>query len=58
MAALIDALGAPKYAFLLAAGFAAVLFAGALYNWLRQPTRGLLSSLDTREYGVRVPARA
>jgi MFS transporter, FHS family, L-fucose permease len=58
MAALIDALGAPKYAFLLAAGFAALLSAGALYNWLRQPTRSRLSSLDAREYGVSVPAQA
>jgi FHS family L-fucose permease-like MFS transporter len=58
MAALIDALGAPKYAFLLAAGFAALLSGGALYNWLRQPTRSRLSSLDAREYGVSVPARA
>jgi fucose permease len=56
MAALIDALGAPKYAFLLATGFAAVLLAGLLYNWLRQPTRAVLSRLDAREYGVALPA--
>jgi fucose permease len=52
MAALIDALGAPKYAFLLAAGFAALLFAGLLYNWLRGPTRQLLAQLDAQDYGV------
>ena len=55
MAALIDAMGDPKYAFLMATGFAALLFAGALYNALRQPTRALLSQLDAREYGVTAP---
>jgi fucose permease len=57
MAALIDALGAPKYAFLMATGFAAMLLAGLIYNALRQPTRGVLKSLDAREYGVTVPLR-
>jgi MFS transporter, FHS family, L-fucose permease len=52
MAGFIDALGAPKYAFLMATGFAAILFAGLVYNLLRQPTRRLLASLDAREYGV------
>jgi MFS transporter, FHS family, L-fucose permease len=52
MAGVIDALGAPKYAFLMATGFAAILFAGLVYNLLRQPTRRLLASLDAREYGV------
>jgi fucose permease len=55
MAALIDALGAPKYAFLLATGCAALLLSGLVYNWLRQPTRGVLSRLDAREYGVAQP---
>jgi fucose permease len=52
MAAVIDALGAPKYAFLLATAFAAVLCAGLLYNLLAQPTRRVLATLDAREYGV------
>jgi fucose permease len=52
MAAVIDALGAPKYAFLMATAFAALLTAGLIYNVLRQPTRPLLASLDAREYGV------
>jgi fucose permease len=52
MGASIDALGAPKWAFVLAAAFAALLFLGLLYNWLRQPTRKLLALLDAREYGV------
>jgi fucose permease len=55
MAALIDALGAPKYAFLLAAAFAALLHAGLLYNVFRQPTRSLLARLDAKEYGVTAP---
>jgi FHS family L-fucose permease-like MFS transporter len=56
MAALIDALGMPRYAFLLAAMLAALLNAGLVYNWVRQPTRGVLSALDAREYGVTAPA--
>jgi len=55
MAAVIDALGAPKYAFLLATAFAAVLCAGLLYNVLAQPTRRVLATLDAREYGVIAP---
>jgi len=55
MAAVIDMLGSPKYAFLLAAGCAALLHAGLLYNLLRQPTRALLARLDAKEYGVTVP---
>jgi len=57
MAALIDMLGSPKYAFLLATVFSAVLLAGLIYNWVRQPTRGVLSNLDAREYGVSEPLR-
>ncbi len=56
MAAVIDALGSPKYAFLLATAFAALLLAGLGYNCLRQPTRVRLAALDAREYGVSVTA--
>jgi fucose permease len=52
MAKVIDLLGAPKFAFLLATGFAALLHLGLVYNVLRQPTRAVLSRLDAREYGV------
>jgi fucose permease len=52
MAAVIDALGAPKYAFLMATVFAALLLIGLVYNCLRQPTRGVLVRQDAREYGV------
>jgi fucose permease len=52
MAALIDALGAPKYAFLVATAFSALLTAGLIYNLLAQPTRSLLSNRDVRDYGL------
>jgi len=58
MAAAIDALGAPKYAFLLATVFAALLLAGLVYNGLRQPTRAILAALDAREYGVIAPTHS
>lgn len=55
MAAAIDALESPKYAFWMATAFAALLLMGSLYNCLRQPTRGVLLRQDAREYGVTVP---
>jgi fucose permease len=58
MAAAIDVFGAPKYAFLMATLFAALLLCGLLYNCLRQPTRALLSALDAREYGITAPVRS
>ena len=58
MAAVIDVLGAPKYAFLLATVFAALLLIGLVYNCLRQPTRGVLLRQDAREYGVTASLRA
>jgi hypothetical protein len=36
----------------MATAFAALLLSGLVYNWLRQPTRAILSALDAREYGV------
>jgi FHS family L-fucose permease-like MFS transporter len=50
MAALSDAMGHPKYGFMLATGFAALLFAGLLLNSIFDPTRGLLTKLDEKEY--------
>jgi FHS family L-fucose permease-like MFS transporter len=58
MAAVIDALGAPKYAFLVATGFAALLSGGLIYNCIRQPTRAILATLDARDYGVTSPVRS
>ena len=50
MGAISDSLGNPKYGFVLATGFAAFLFAGLLLNWLTNPTRDILRSLDRSEY--------
>ena len=50
MGATSDAMGHPKYGFILATGFAALLFAGLLLNWIFDPTRELLSRLDDTEY--------
>ena len=50
MAAVSDAMGHPKYGFILATGFAGLLFAGLLLNWIFDPTRERLSRLDRTEY--------
>jgi FHS family L-fucose permease-like MFS transporter len=50
MGAVSDAMGQPKYGFILAAGFAGLLFAGLLINWIFDPTRDLLNRLDETEY--------
>jgi fucose permease len=52
MGVIADRFGHARYGFILATGFAALLFAGLLYNWRWQPTRRLLASLDAREYGI------
>jgi len=53
MGAVSDAMGQPKYGFFLATGFAALLFAGLLLNWLRDPTLALLNRLNETEYRER-----
>src|SRR5438477_13014815 len=50
MGAVSDAMGHPKFGFILATGFAALLFAGLLLNWVFDPTRELLNRLDATEY--------
>lgn len=50
MGAVADAMGQPKYGFMLASGFAALLFAGLLLNWIFDPTRDLLTKLQETEY--------
>ncbi|MGD0136343.1 MAG: MFS transporter [Bryobacteraceae bacterium] len=50
MGAVSDAMGHPKYGFVLATGFAGLLFAGLLLNWMFDPTRELLKCLDKTEY--------
>ena len=50
MGAVGDAMGQIAYAFWLAAGFAGLLFAGLLVNWLVDPTRAVLERLDVADY--------
>ncbi len=50
MGAVSDAMGDPRYGFILATGFAVLLFAGLLLNWVFDPTRELLKRLDATEY--------
>jgi fucose permease len=53
--AVSDAFGHIAYGFSLATGFAALLFVGALLNWLLNPTRARLQQLDASEYRRAVP---
>ena len=50
MGAVSDAMGHPRYGFMLATGFAGLLFAGLLLNWIFDPTREVLTRLDEAEY--------
>jgi len=50
MGAVSDTMGDPKYGFILATGFAALLFVGLVLNWIFDPTREILSRLDRSEY--------
>jgi MFS transporter, DHA1 family, quinolone resistance protein len=50
MGAVSDLLGHPKYGFVLATFFAALLFAGLLLNWIYNPARERLAKLDSSEY--------
>ena len=48
--AISDAAGHIRYGFWLATGFALLLFAAALTNWLLDPTRAVLARLDASDY--------
>jgi fucose permease len=48
--AVSDAFGQIAYGFWLATGFAAMLFASLLLNWVINPTRAVLEQLDLTEY--------
>jgi fucose permease len=50
MGAVSDVFGGAQYGFVLATGFAAVLFLFTLLNWIYDPTRLLLAKLDHTEY--------
>lgn len=51
MGAVSDAFGHPKYGFVLATVFAALLCAGLLLNWKCNPAGEHLRKLDSSEYG-------
>ena len=48
-----DAFGHIVYGFWLATGFAVVLFAGAVVNWLVNPTQRVLDQYEATEYSAR-----
>ena len=50
MGAISDFFGHPRYGFVLATIFAALLFAGLLLNWMFDPAGERLSTLDSSEY--------
>jgi len=50
MGAISDAFGSPKYGFILATCFSALLSAALLLNWIFDPTRQVLHDLDLTEY--------
>jgi fucose permease len=50
MGVISDLLGDPKYGFILATGFAGLLFVSLLLNWIANPTRQVLDELDATEY--------
>ena len=52
MGAVGDAFGGARSGFGLATGFAALLFAGLLLNWMLQPARSRLRTLDESEYAA------
>lgn len=44
--------GDAKYGFIVATGFASLLFLGLLFNYLRNPTQQRLQEIEESEYGV------
>jgi fucose permease len=50
MGVVSDIFGHPRYGFILATIFAALLFAGLLINWMVNPARERLATLDSSEY--------
>jgi fucose permease len=52
MGAVGDAFSGARSGFALATGFAALLCAGSVLNWLLQPARARLSALDASEYAA------
>ena len=52
MGAVSDAFGQPRYGFVLATGFAGLLAAGLLLNWLLNPARERLKLQDGSDYAA------
>jgi fucose permease len=50
MGAVIDVMGSPVYAFALASGFAALLFAGCVLNQMFDPATSIFAQADRTEY--------
>jgi fucose permease len=50
MGAISDAMGGAQYGFILATGFAVLLFAGLLLNWVLNPTVRVFEQRDESEY--------
>ncbi len=50
MGVISDMFGDPKYGFILATGFAGLLFAGTFLNWIYNPAKKRLAELDSSEY--------
>jgi len=50
MGVVSDIFGHPRYGFVLATLFAALLFVGLLLNWIYNPARERLAKLDSSEY--------
>ena len=57
MGAISDSLGNPKYGFILATGFAGLLFVSLMLNWIVNPARQILHELDATEYHIRETER-
>jgi len=58
MGAISDTFGDPKFGFILATGFAGLLFLSLLLNWILNPTRQILQKLDATEYQLRETSEA
>lgn len=56
--AVSDAMGSAKYGFVLATGFAALLFVGLLLNFILDPTARVFEQADQREYAPVVTPRS
>ena len=53
MGVVSDAMGGDaKYGFIVATGFALLLFAGLLFNYLRNPTQQRLQQIEASDYGT------